>query len=140
MSSLNSRGGWKYSQRTGETTSNGVTAKTRVRTYPVSTLCLNPIILRAYFSLTQQTDVMQLTTTTRPEVSSAKVSKLCDATLEVGLDFSCLPQVFIHVESHELADVDNKNPSRLLPDGESEQEYRQTALESKRDKFESSMV
>jgi len=90
MSSLNSRGGWKYSQQTGETASNGVTANT------------------------QQTDIMQLTTTTRPKV-------------------------FIHVESHELVDVDNKNPSRLL-DGESEQEYRQTAWESKRDKSENSMV
>ena len=35
-------------------------------------------------------------------------------------------QVFVHVESHEMKDVEsNKLPNHLYPDAESEQELRQ---------------
>jgi hypothetical protein len=39
-------------------------------------------------------------------------------------------QVFVHVESHEMVDVeDNKSPDHLYPDAESEQEHQRTMWE-----------
>lgn len=53
----------------------------------------------------------------------------------------CSNQVFVHVESHEMVDVDDrKTPTRLFADGESEQEYQQTVWDGKNNESEKSMV
>ncbi|KIM78193.1 hypothetical protein PILCRDRAFT_598781 [Piloderma croceum F 1598] len=71
MSSLNARGGWKFSQHSDEPNPTTIT-----------------------------------TSRSRPVLQFKKPGTI--------------PEVFVHVESHEMADIESNKPNRLYPDAESE--------------------
>lgn len=86
MSSLNSRAGWSYSSQSSDRNNLSQGQSHRVRT--------RLRIVSGFWLTLGQLDVVNLNTSTRPEV-------------------------FVHVESHELSDVTNKQDMEWQADPKS---------------------